>query len=270
MNSNYALVLFIAGTMLLIMFAFFFILYLQVQKRKQNRFRWQKEQLEFAYKSEILKTGLEVQQHALDKISGELHDNIGGRLTAVMRNLIAANTPVPVETADMLRTQAVSLLEEVIKDARSISHTLNSQYVITKGLVASVKKEVDYICKATGMHCDVLVTGDYYSLDDEKELIVFRMVQESIANVVKHAGATCMDVKMHYEPEHFTVTITDNGKGFNTTAPAGESSGIGLMNMQNRARFINGTLHIRSASGSGTEVILSVNTLPPNEKGKKV
>lgn len=262
MNSNYALVLFVAGTMLLMLFVFFFILYMQVQKRKQNRFRHEKEQMELSYRNEILKTGLEIQEQALNKVSEELHDNVGGRLTAIMRNMVAANTPLPKETADMLRTQAVSLLEEVVKDVRNISHTLNSQYIATKGLVDSVKKEVDYICRATGIECKVKITGDYYSIEDEKELILFRMVQESINNVVKHAGATSLDVVMHYEPNYFIIKISDNGVGFNSLAPASDTSGIGLINMQNRAKLINGSLHINSTPGVGTDIILSVNTIP--------
>jgi len=252
MNNNAVLILFIAGTLLLTLFAFFLIAYLIVQKNKQNKFRQEKEEL----KLEILRTGMEVQEQAMNKISQELHDGIGSRLNSIKRNLAAAEMPMDAATARDLKKQAGVLLDEVIKDARNISHMLNSDYITRNGLVASVQKELEDISRTVKIDCSFEVQGDYYSLDDERELLVFRMVQEAINNVVKHAQATRLSVLMDYHENDFTVTINDNGKGFDTKDLA-EGSGIGLMNMRNRAGMIKGTLAVDSGD-KGTSIKLSI------------
>lgn len=252
--QNSVVILFVAGTLLITLFAFFLIMYLQVQKNKQNRFKREKEELQL----ELLKTGMEVQEQALTKISQELHDNIGSRLSSIKRNLIAADMQAETSTAVMLKEQASQLLDEVIKDARNISHMLNSTYIVTNGLVASVQKEMEDVKRTSGLDCSFEVHGDYYSLDDERELLIFRMVQESIGNVVKHAKATKLSVVMDYINKGFTVTITDDGMGFDPAARSGDG-GIGLMNMRNRAGMAKGSLDIVSEINKGTSIRLSIN-----------
>jgi signal transduction histidine kinase len=164
--------------------------------------------------------------------------------------------PIDASTARDLKEQAGTLLDEVIKDARNISHMLNSDYITRNGLVASVQKELEDISRTVKIDCSFEVQGDYYSLDDERELLVFRMVQEAINNAVKHAQATRLSVIMDYHENDFTITITDNGKGFDIRHLA-DGSGIGLMNMRNRAGMIKGTLAVDSGD-KGTSIKLSI------------
>lgn len=252
-NNSMLLVVYVIGTLLLVIFAFFLVIYLQVQKRKQNRFRIEKEQLE----QEILRTGLEVKEQAINTMSRELHDNIGSRLNAVMRFLHVIQATEDKPTVTELVQESQGLLGEVIKDARNISHVLNSDFVMNHGLTEAVQKEVDFIKRTTGIDADVSVEGDYYNFNSGHELIVFRMVQEAMSNTIKYAKATILHVGMRYTEDTFELRVTDNGIGFDTTATA---AGIGLANMKNRARMLKADFNITSKEGEGTTLSLTLNT----------
>lgn len=253
MDGNGVLFLFIAGTLLLSLFAFFLVIYLQVQKRKQNRFRIEKEQLE----QEVLRTGLEVKEQAINTMSRELHDNIGSRLNAVMRFLHVINAAEDSDTVKSLTKESQDILDDVIKDARNLSHVLNSDYVMNHGLVEAVKKEASFIGKTTDIDINVLVEGDYYNFNAGHELIVFRMVQEFISNTIKYAKATMLRISMHYRGDTFLLMITDDGIGFDVDSA---SNGIGLVNMKNRANMLKADLQIASEPGKGTALTLTLNT----------
>ncbi len=253
MEGNTVLFIFVLGTLMLTSFAFFLVIYLQVQKRKQNRFRIEKEQLE----QEVLRTGLKVKEQAINTMSRELHDNIGSRLNAVMRFLHVIQTTEDKTTVAELVKESQGLLGEVIKDARNISHVLNSDYVMNHGLVEAVQKEVDFVKRSAGINAMVLVEGDYYNFNSGHELIVFRMIQEAISNTIKYAKATNLRISMRYTERLFELKITDNGTGFDTDIAA---DGIGLANMKNRARMLKADFALQSKPGEGTTLLLTLNT----------
>lgn len=253
MDGNSVIFLFVAGTLLLSLFAFFLVIYLQVQKRKQNRFRIEKEQLE----QEVLRTGLEVKEQAINTMSRELHDNIGSRLNAVMRFLHVIQATEDRATIVELASESRGLLGEVIKDARNISHVLNSDFVMNHGLVEAVQKEVDFVNRSAGINASIEIEGEYYNFNSGHELIVFRMIQEAISNTIKYAKATILHIGMRYTDELFELKIIDNGIGFDTETT---SAGIGLANMKNRARMLKADFALVSKPGQGTTLLLTLNT----------
>jgi len=107
--------------------------------------------------------------------------------------------------------------------------------------------------------------GENPKLDGQKELILFRIVQESLHNIIKHANAKNIDVKLNHNDEMLKLCIADDGTGFETDIVEGRAAdaGMGLRNMQNRAKLINADFNIRSIKNSGTTVSL---TLPLNNK----
>jgi len=252
-NNTVLLVVYIIGTLLLVLFAFFLVIYLQVQKRKQNRFRIEKEQLE----QEVLRTGLEVKEQAINTMSRELHDNIGSRLNAVMRFLHVIQATEDRATVTELASESRGLLGEVIKDARNISHVLNSDFVMNHGLVEAVQKEVNFVNRSADITATIEIEGEYYHFNSGHELIVFRMIQEAISNTIKYAKATILQIGMRYTDELFELKITDNGIGFDTEATA---AGIGLANMKNRARMLKADFVLVSKPGQGTTLLLTLNT----------
>jgi len=255
MTLDSALMILIIGTLILLVFTFTLVAFLITHKRKRYKDLLEKQAMENSYQTQLLQSRLEVQEQSFRYLSEEIHDNIGQLLSFVKMQLynIRNNAKEPEVVAKA--TAGTEMIGKAITDLRNISHILNSAYIDSGGLEAAIQKDLDYICSARELKCQLHRTGDAYSLGNERELLVFRIVQEAIANALKHASPTAIDVFMHYTPEVFTVVVQDNGAGFDT---AERSGGLGLNNMTVRAKMLNGELNIDSAADAGTTVTLNI------------
>jgi signal transduction histidine kinase len=244
------------GTLLLTLLAFTLIVSLIIYKRRQQRHITEKLNLQHQFQSELLQSKLEVQEQSFQYFSEEIHDNVGQLLSLIKYQLhkIGRKGGEPVQQ-DVAQSQ--ELLGKAITDLRSISHTLNGNFITQAGLRASLEKELTYVCNAKPVQCSLNISGEAYQLPPEKELMIFRIIQESIANALKHAAPTDIQLHLHYAPDSLTIDITDNGTGFDT---AQQSSGIGLSNMHTRTQLIGGTLHLQSSPENGTNIHLTIDT----------
>lgn len=264
MNQTATLVVFFLGSLLLTLFAFFMILYITIQKRRQYRFALEKQQLEHKYQSQLLQSRIEVQEQALQNLSEELHDNIGQVLSLTKMQL---HRIVEKSEDEMIRKnaqQGTELLVKAISDLRSISHTANGGLILNIGLIESIKKEVSYISSVKNINCTFSVEGTPYPLGSEKDLLVFRIIQESLANAIKHGNPDTIRIALEYKPEVFSAHVTDNGAGFATDNLDG-SRGLGLHNMKVRAGLLQGTLNVLSSKETGTTINLD---MPVSYEGK--
>ncbi len=253
--------IFILGTLIIIAFASSLVLFVVQYKRKQQMYLLETENLQEQYKSQLLQSRLEVQEQSFKYFSEEIHDNIGQLLSMVKMQLynIKNNSCEP----DIVRkaTQSNEILGKAINDLRNISHTLNSAFVDHAGLATAIQKDLDYICSAKDLQCNLHTTGEEYSLGNEKELLVFRIVQEAMANAIKHATPTAIDISLHYAPSSFKVEVKDNGTGFDVFDAA--NAGLGLNNMQVRARLLQGEIWVNSKKDAGTTVTLEIKNVSP-------
>lgn len=249
--------IFVLGTVAFIMFSCALILFLQHYKRKQQMHIAEKNQMDQAYQNQILQTRLEVQEQSFQYFSEEIHDNIGQVLGLVKLQLYNIQHTSKDDKTRKFAGESTELLGKAINDLRNISHTMNGAFVSRAGLNEAIAKELNYIQSARSITCTLNCTGDVYYYGDEKEVMIFRIVQEAIANAIKHADATEITVLLHYMPELLTVNITDNGKGFDT-GKENKRGGIGMNNMQLRANLLKGKLTITSAQGKGTSIQLDI------------
>jgi two-component system NarL family sensor kinase len=145
----------------------------------------------------------------------------------------------------------------VIQDLRDLSKSLNTDYVKDMGLLQAVEYELEMIRKSGAYQTTVNVNGHAFKAEAQKELIIFRIVQEIINNIIKHAKATEILFQADYHPTDIHLTITDNGAGFDLT-PLNRTEngkfGLGLRNMNKRAQLIGATFTITSTIGVGTSV----------------
>ena len=251
-----AFIVFIIGTLVLLLFAFTLVIFLITHKKKRYEHLLEKQAMENNYHNQLLQSRLEVQEQSFKYFSEEIHDNIGQLLSMVKMQLYniksSSGEPDIVEKA----TASNELLGKAITDLRNISHTMNSAFVDKAGLESAIAKDLEYIQSAKEVQCTLHKTGEPYNLGNEQELLVFRIVQEAIANAIKHASPTIVDVSLHYAPEGLKVEIKDNGAGFDMQTIA--SNGLGLNNMQVRARLLNGDLKVISEKNKGTIVTLDL------------
>jgi two-component system NarL family sensor kinase len=196
----------------------------------------------------------------LQHISREIHDNISLCLTLAKLNL---NT-LDFNDASKGKTQIDSSLEQITKainDLSDISKGMNSDLIISQGLLEVLTKEITKLKKLNLFELEYVITGSPIFLDSQKELVIFRIIQEAFNNIIKHAKASLVKLNLDYNIDHIKVLVTDNGQGFSfDTVKQNKNKELnaGLNNMQKRASLFNGRTSIDSTPGSGTKILITI------------
>lgn len=230
------------------------IILVLVYRKKQTQYIKERESLKAAFEKELLEAQLEMQELTMKNIAQEIHDNIGQTLSLAKLNL---NT-IKAEKENLPEkiNNTKELVSKAITDLRTLSKTLHMETVLSIGLVEAIGLELRLIEKAGVFETNLTVSGMSAQIDPQKELILFRAVQEALNNAIKHSEASAIAVHLHYTPKELEVVIKDNGKGL--IIPAGnDGQGSGLRNMRNRAKLIGGTLQVNGQL-SGTEIRLNL------------
>lgn len=258
MNDQYIIPLFVAGSLLLALFTFFLVAYLLVQKRKQNKYQIEKQRMIFDHENNILRTKLEEQENTMDQISKELHDNVKSVLGFAQMSMYNIADLATDKEQMILIGKTNKIIGEVIEDLHNISHSLNSNFIKNTGLVETITKELSYIHLSKNISYNLEIKGNVIPLSTEVELHIYRIAQEAIQNCIKHAKATNIDLMLNYEPGLFTMSVTDNGIGFDKNKVY-ELKGLGFLNMLQRARYVHGALDVQSVPEKGCKIILTIN-----------
>jgi signal transduction histidine kinase len=212
-------------------------------------------------KNVILEGKIEIQERAFMKIGQEIHDNIGQILTLAKMNL----SPVRNES-DLPKIEAAKdLITKALKDLRDLSKTLNTDQVVRMGILKAIQMELDMVGKTGMIETSFNETGENRPTNPKQELIIFRIIQESIQNVIKHANARSIDISACYESHALKIIVCDDGVGFNVEEKMG--SGAGLANMKSRASVIGAALAIDSDIGKGTTICISLPYIDSQEIG---
>ena len=256
MTNSYVIPLFVAGSILLVVFVFFLIAYLVVHKNKQNAFLIEKNRLIYDQQAKILQARIEEHEKTLNDVSKELHDNVGQLLGFVRMNMRVIGNFAHEKQQSPIQT-VNRILDEVMLDVRHISHSLNSEFIKGKGLHNCLAEELEYLKTSKKLACSIDVEGDYQSMSAELELAIFRIAQEAINNTLKHANATLFSIHLKYTSADFTAAFIDDGDGFDGS-DIDRQNGIGFINMRERAKLINGTLEVKSTPSEGCIILLSV------------
>ena len=255
MNSSYIIQFMIYGALGFTLLISAIVFMLITQNKRRYVYMAEKREREYQYQNELLNTQLELQEHLLNQVSQEIHDNVGQVLSLVKVHLYSVSTQPDHERSVALLDTSAALLDKAIEDLRNISHAQSASTVERLGLKEAISKELGYISALKEHACEMTVTGSYYSMLPEQELFVYRIAQEAISNSIKHAHSTMLHVTLGYEPATFTLTVADNGAGFDE---ADTKAGIGIAHMRQRAKLLKGELEIRSQSLQGTTVTMKM------------
>lgn len=193
------------------------------------------------------------------RLGRDLHDGVGQVMAAIKLQLgmlidRLRDRNKPAIEKDIHNT--INLVESATEEMRGIIMNLRPAKLSEDGLKSAIRDLAGNIELSTGLIVRLRFKERMPKWSEAIELNIYRIIQESLANITKHASASDVDL-VFYEatPNFFSFSVTDNGRGFN---PKADSSGIGLVSMQERAAMIGGHLDIRSSIGSGTSVILEV------------
>jgi PAS domain S-box-containing protein len=225
-----------------------------------ERVRAQEELSTFAAEAHNIREGEK------SRIARELHDELAQALTALKMDTIwlRDNAPAQPEKAVAKLAEMVSMLDTTVAATRRIAADLRPLLLDDLGLAPAIEWLAHTFTQRTGVSCDV-------SVDEELELqepyatAVFRIVQESLANVGKHAQASEVGVVIARSGHEVMLEVRDNGRGFSTAAPRKPHS-LGLMGLRERAQLLKGTVAIDSRAGKGTRVQVRI---PLQEGGER-
>ena len=246
-------------TLFLLIVAIGIIMLVLVYQKKQLQYLSEKEQLKVTFEKEILESKLEIQEQTLKNISQEIHDNIGQILSLAKLTINTMDHTEP-ETLQEKINDSKQLVGKAIQDLRDLSKSLDTDYVTEMGLIKSIEYEFQLIKKTGSCETYLIQEGNPYRLSHQHELILFRIFQEVMNNIIKHAKASSITVNVSYFPENFLFQINDDGQGFDLFRYGTEieKSGLGIRNMQNRSRLMGAAFNIDSEPGKGTTIKITL------------
>jgi signal transduction histidine kinase len=239
-----------------------FLLYLVIIQRNRNKelqfIQKQQETNEEIYNLMLSQNESIEEARTLEKkrISEELHDGVLGRLFGTrlsLDSLNMSNSPEAVKT----RGQYIQELKTIEEDIRKVSHELNTDFVSGAGFIDIIKTLVETQALAYGLNCELDHDGDinWDTVKNKKKIHVYRIIQESLHNIYKHANASQVNISFKLKNNVICLNIIDNGSGFDVSKT---KSGIGLKNMNSRIENINGTVNITSDKEMGTQVAIEM------------
>lgn len=249
-------VIFIAFVFLIICLSFFIIYFIVSYRKKQIKNLHEKEELKSRLKQELLKAKLEIQEQTLNHVAREIHDNIGQVLSFLKLNLSTLRQ-LSYEELKAKLDESKELVSHVINDLRDLSKSLSMEQISVKGLVQTLTEDVERMRKAGLFDIALIVAGKPFPIDPQRELVLFRIFQESVNNCIKHSNAKELKISLLYSTGLFNLTVQDDGSGF---APDDglHRRGSGLTNMQNRAKMIGAELVVNSSPGKGCQISVSL------------
>ena len=254
-TSIQGIIILIAGiSILLLLFISFIITMVYKYQQKQNAYLKDIEALKTSHENTLLLSQLEIQEQTFQNISREIHDNIGQKLTLAKLYLNTLSYQDGNKTVTQVN-DTVNIMSEAINDLSNISRSLSSEIILNNGLIKALEFETLQLEKPGKYTIHFSVRGNPVFLKTDTELVLFRIAQEALNNIVKHAGASQIDISLNYDHNLLAMTITDNGRGFDTGLPL---TGTGIQNIKKRVAILKGCFYISSGKESGTEIKIEI------------
>jgi len=232
----------------LIIFFFYFqqkkTVYLIKQRETQQRFE-----------EEITKSKLEIQEQALQNISWEIHDNVGQLLSVAKMQLNMIQIGLPEEQQSKIK-ETGEIVGKSLQELRGLAKSLNPDTIKNKGLIESITLEFERYNRLNSLKATLNVINEVYNLSNEKEIILFRIIQEFCNNTLKYSNAKELKIELNFTSNTLDILIEDDGVGFDSNDTSNQT-GIGLYNMKSRANLIGAKFELNSVVNNGTKLHLS-------------
>src|SRR5215208_4450991 len=203
------------------------------------------------------------QEQERGRIAQDLHDEVNQALTAILLRLSATIGDAPWGLrSELLETQ--ELVSQAMEELLTLARQLRPTALDDHGLVAALASQVSDFGQRTGMQARFHHHGELPTLSDEEQLVIFRVTQESLSNIAKHAAASGVDVELSFVGRT-VLRVRDDGHGFDALPGhringhvRGRPGGLGLSGMRERALLVGGSLDVFTAPGAGTTIELTM------------
>ncbi|HEY3476184.1 MAG TPA: sensor histidine kinase [Anaerolineales bacterium] len=210
-------------------------------------------------RGELFRRVVAAQEAERQRIARDLHDETGQSLTAIGMGLRGLSGKLSTRNKDALNTihTLETLTADSLKELQRLMTDLRPSHLDDLGLSAALRWYSTKIQEHSSLHIRVDIHGEECDLDDAMKITVFRIIQESVNNIIKHAQATHVNIHLHYEAKKVRISVFDNGIGFDRDQIRQRRNNrpcLGLAGMEERAALLGGTVAIQSRPGYGTEV----------------
>ncbi|WP_307533038.1 sensor histidine kinase [Pedobacter sp. W3I1] len=210
------------------------------------------------FESEMLQTRVEVQDQTMQSIATELHDNVGQLLSLTTLTLNSVNLD-DGEKAKKKIDNSLALVNKSIKELRELAKLLHGEQLVENGIGHAIDQEINWLNKAGTYELKInnhLI--DLQVASPNKDLIILRLLQEILNNIIKHAQATHIQIDSYLTDNILHLRVTENGVGFNPEETKSKKSGMGLNSIYKRIEMINGKIILNSAPCEGTSISIEV------------
>ena len=198
---------------------------------------------------------IEAEETERQRIAKDLHDGVGQMMSAAKMNLVAFGRAHGVgDEHDW--DNIISLVDDSCREVRAVSHNMMPNALLKGSLAAALR---EFLTKVDGraLRVNLYTEGLDERLDATTETVLYRVIQECVNNVIKHAAAATLDVSVVRDEAGISITIEDDGRGFDPGIGR-DAEGLGLKNIRTRVEYLKGIMEVDSAPGRGTVVMLNV------------
>lgn len=231
------------------------VVFVMHYRNKQRRNAEQLVLLRRQNELEVLNALVEGEEKERSRLARELHDGVGGILSASRMHLSIIEEVTPHGGQPYQIKNVSSLIEQATQEIRTIAHNLFPDLLLANDLNVAVANFCERM-RSAGLNIDYYCLGTIPALDNRLKLIIYRAIQELVNNAMKHAKAEHVLVQMSQRDDIITIVVEDNGKGFDTHV----SKGMGLTSLEKKVRNLNGQLTIESTPGRGASILMEFNT----------
>ena len=207
-------------------------------------------------RSELFRKVVAAQESERQRIARDLHDETGQSLTAIGMGLRGLADELKDKRQNDTLSELQSLTSDSLRELERIISDLRPAHLDDLGLSATLRWYSARLHELASLLIRVDIEGDEPALDDAVKITIFRIVQESLNNIIKHSHATNVNIKIHYRENEAHILVRDNGMGFDMDSVQGRigRASLGLAGMEERAMLMGGEVQIHSRPNYGTEV----------------
>lgn len=258
-QKNYLLIVLIISVLTVSLLAFLYFKNYKKEKllAEQNNEIQQQKIRELEQEKQLISMNsiLKGQEEERSRMAKDLHDGLGSMLSGIKLNLSAMHQNFIIHSSDVFSFEkALTQLDSAIAEMRRVAHNMMPEALLKFGLHEAIQDYCDNINENGALKMQFTTIGESKSLDATVQKVLYRIFQELTNNALKHAVAQTIFIQMSHHEKGITLTVEDDGKGFDTS----KTNGTGLQNVKSRVDYLKGTLHIDTSPENGTSITVEM------------
>lgn len=251
-------IMFTIATVGMLLLAIAIVVFVLFYQKRMLQEQVKRQLMEADFQKKMLQAALESQENERRRLAADLHDSIGAMLSTIKVGLSTLGRKEDISSSGLVHTK--QMLDDTIESVRAISKDLMPSTLEKFGLGQAIKEMCERVTSTAQLTVHYEEEGQILSLDKRKEVMVFRIVQELLNNAIKHSNATRINVEATWN-HGLSISVEDNGKGFEYEQQRddnGKSKGLGLFNIENRARLLGAKVMFEKPLQGGSKILLKL------------